>query len=253
MKHAPKVPKQRILTAALLLALAHPAYAQQATEADKDKAAAASTAQDADAKKDPDIKDVEKVVVTGIRYSIESSVSKKRESNSVTENITAEDIGKLPDQSVAESLARLPGLTGQRGADGRVNVISIRGLSPAFSGALLNGREIVSSNDGRAVEYDQFPSELIGAATVYKTPNAALIGQGLSGTVDLMARGRSTATVARWRSMRASRTTRTAPRCPASPAPSASASAPRTSTSSPTTPSAWRSASRTWKRPPSCA
>ena len=93
-----------------------------------------------------------------------------------------------PDVSIAESLARLPGLTGQRGADGRVNVISIRGLSPAFSGVLLNGREIVSSNDGRAVEYDQFPSELIGAATVYKTPSATLIGQGLSGTVDLMAR-----------------------------------------------------------------
>ena len=189
MKNAPKVPKQSMLTAALLVALANPAYAQQATEQDKDKDKAATTAtQEAEASKDGDIKDVEKVVVTGIRYSIESSVSKKRESNSIVETVTAEDIGKLPDQSVAESLSRLPGLTGQRGPDGRVNVISIRGLSPAFSGALLNGREIVSSNDGRAVEYDQFPSELIGAATVYKTPNAALIGQGLSGTVDLMAR-----------------------------------------------------------------
>jgi TonB-dependent receptor len=188
MKQAPKVPKQHVLTAALLLVLAGPAYAQQATGTDKDKPATAKTAQEAAASKDDDIREGEKVVVTGIRYSIESSVTKKRESNSITENITAEDIGKLPDQSVAESLSRLPGLTGQRGPDGRVNVISIRGLSPAFSGALLNGREIVSSNDGRAVEYDQFPSELIGAAVVYKTPNAALIGQGLSGTVDLMAR-----------------------------------------------------------------
>ena len=128
------------------------------------------------------------VVVTGIRRSIESSIATKRESDSIVEAISAEDIGKLPDTSIAESLARLPGLTGQRGADGRVNVISIRGLSPQFSGALLNGREIVSSNDGRAVEYDQFPSELIGSATVYKTPSATLIGQGLSGTVDLMSR-----------------------------------------------------------------
>ncbi len=128
------------------------------------------------------------VTVTGIRRSIESSIALKRNSDSITENITAEDLGKLPDASIAESLARLPGLTGQRSADGRVNVISIRGLSPAFSGVLLNGREIVSSNDGRAVEYDQFPSELIGSATVYKTPNATLIGQGLSGTVDLKAR-----------------------------------------------------------------
>jgi TonB-dependent receptor len=188
MKHAPNVPRQSILTAALLLALAHPAYAQQAAEPEKAKPATTPTSQEAEASKDDEIKNAEKVVVTGIRYSIESSLNKKRESNSIIEAVTAEDIGKLPDQSVAESLSRLPGLTGQRGPDGRVNVISIRGLSPAFSGALLNGREIVSSNDGRAVEYDQFPSELIGAAVVYKTPNAALIGQGLSGTVDLMAR-----------------------------------------------------------------
>lgn len=132
--------------------------------------------------------DTQTVVVTGIRRSIENSIATKRNSDSIVEAISAEDIGKLPDVSIAESLARLPGLTGQRGADGRVNVISIRGLSPAFSGVLLNGREIVSSNDGRAVEYDQFPSELIGSATVYKTPSASLIGQGLSGTVDLMAR-----------------------------------------------------------------
>jgi len=130
----------------------------------------------------------ERVVITGIRRSIESSIATKRDSDSIVEAISAEDIGKLPDASIAESLARLPGLTGQRGTDGRVNVISIRGLSPAFSGVLLNGREIVSSNDGRAVEYDQFPSELIGSAVVYKTPSASLIGQGLSGTVDLKAR-----------------------------------------------------------------
>jgi TonB-dependent receptor len=132
--------------------------------------------------------DTQTVVITGIRRSIENSIATKRNSDNIVEAISAEDIGKLPDASIAESLARLPGLTGQRGADGRVNVISIRGLSPAFSGVLLNGREIVSSNDGRAVEYDQFPSELIGSATVYKTPNAALVGQGLSGTVDLMSR-----------------------------------------------------------------
>lgn len=125
------------------------------------------------------------IVVTGIRRAIETSVATKRESDSIIEAISQEDLGKLPDSSIAESLARLPGLTGQRGPDGRVNVISIRGLSPAFAGALLNGREIVSSNDSRAVEYDQFPSELIGSAIVYKTPDATLLGQGLAGTVDI--------------------------------------------------------------------
>ena len=192
MKHATNFPKQRILTAALLLALAQPTFAQ-----DSAQKAEAAPVTDAEKKALADKKaaddkaaaaELETVVVKGIRYSIETSVATKRNSNSIVEAVSAEDIGKLPDASVAESLARLPGLTGQRGTDGRVNVISIRGLSPAFSGALLNGREIVSSNDGRAVEYDQFPSELIGSATVYKTPNAALLGQGLSGTVDLMAR-----------------------------------------------------------------
>ncbi|MCX7041752.1 MAG: TonB-dependent receptor [Gammaproteobacteria bacterium] len=192
MNHSNKFPKQRILTAALLLALAQPTFAQDAapkpedaptTDAEKKAAADKKAAEDKAAAGQLDT-----VVVKGIRYSIETSVATKRNSNSIVEAVSAEDIGKLPDASVAESLARLPGLTGQRGTDGRVNVISIRGLSPAFSGALLNGREIVSSNDGRAVEYDQFPSELIGSATVYKTPNATLLGQGLSGTVDLMAR-----------------------------------------------------------------
>lgn len=192
MNHSNKIPKQRILTAALLLALAQPTFAQDAapkpedaptTDAEKKAAADKKAAEDKAAAAELDT-----VVVKGIRYAIETSVATKRNSNSIVEAVSAEDIGKLPDASVAEALARLPGLTGQRGSDGRVNVISIRGLSPAFSGALLNGREIVSSNDGRAVEYDQFPSELIGSATVYKTPNAALLGQGLSGTVDLMAR-----------------------------------------------------------------
>ncbi len=124
------------------------------------------------------------VVVTGLRHSIESSIATKRNSDSIVEAISAEDIGKLPDVSIAEALSRLPGLAGQR-VGGRAQVISIRGLSPDFAGTLLNGREQVSTGDNRGVEYDQFPSELINAAVVYKTPDASIIGQGLSGTVDL--------------------------------------------------------------------
>lgn len=127
---------------------------------------------------------VEEVIVTGIRSSIESSIASKRENSSIVEVVTAEDIGKLPDVSIAESLARLPGLTAQR-LDGRGQVISIRGLSPDFTTALLNGREQVSAGDNRGVEFDQYPSELLGSVLVYKTPDAALIGQGLAGTADL--------------------------------------------------------------------
>ena len=126
----------------------------------------------------------ETVVITGIRRAIESSVTTKREQDAIVEAISAEDIGKLPETSIAESLARLPGLTAQR-VNGRDQVISIRGLAPKFGVTLLNGREIVSTGDNRSVEYDQFPAELIGGAVVYKTPDAALGAQGLSGTVNM--------------------------------------------------------------------
>lgn len=124
------------------------------------------------------------IVVTGIRAAIDSSVAQKRENTSIVEVVSAEDLGKLPDLSIAESLSRLPGLATQR-LDGRANVASIRGLAPDFTTTLLNGREQVSANNNRGVELDQYPSELLNGATVYKTPDAMLIGQALGGTIDL--------------------------------------------------------------------
>lgn len=128
--------------------------------------------------------EVEVIQVTGIRGSLQKSQALKMDSSSIVEAISAEDIGKLPDVSIAESLARLPGLTSQR-VNGRGQVISIRGLDPDFSTALLNGRQQVSTGDNRSVEFDQYPSELLSGAVIYKTPDASLLGQGLAGTVDM--------------------------------------------------------------------
>src|SRR6476659_5909712 len=127
---------------------------------------------------------LETVTVTGIRTGIEAAIDTKQNSTSIVEAISAEDIGKLPDVSIAESLARLPGLAAQRVA-GRAQLISVRGLSPDFSTTLLNGSEMASTGDNRSVEFDQYPSELLSGVTVYKTPDAGLVGQGLSGTIDL--------------------------------------------------------------------
>jgi iron complex outermembrane recepter protein len=124
------------------------------------------------------------VKVTGIRRGIEDAIETKQSSTSIVEAISAEDIGKLPDVSIAESIARLPGLAAQRVA-GRAQVITVRGLSPDFATTLLNGREVVSTGDNRSVEFDQYPSELVNGVTVYKTPDASLVGQGLSGTIDI--------------------------------------------------------------------
>ena len=137
-------------------------------------------AQDADDEEEV----IEEIVTTGYRSSLMNSISTKRDSASIVEAISAEDIGKLPDASIGESLARLPGLAAQR-FDGRANKISIRGLAPDFTTTTLNGRELVSSDNNRAVEYDQFPSELITGATVWKTPDATLTAQAVGGTVDM--------------------------------------------------------------------
>lgn len=128
--------------------------------------------------------DEKAIVVSGFRASLESAVNEKRSSDVILESVSAEDIGKLPDDSIGESIARLPGVTSQR-LNGRANVIAIRGLGPDFSQTLLNGREQTSTGDSRAVEFDQYPSEVVNQVVVYKSPSASLVGQGLVGTIDV--------------------------------------------------------------------
>lgn len=128
--------------------------------------------------------EVEEIVVTGLRRGLADSIATKRRETSIVEAVSAEDIGKLPDVSIAESIARLPGLAAQR-VNGRAQVISIRGLAPDFTTTLLNGRQQASSGDNRAVEFDQYPSELLSGVVIYKTPDAEVSGMGLSGTADL--------------------------------------------------------------------
>ena len=155
-------------TAALALAASMPAIAQDQTAAsDEDEQAT-----------------LDVVTVTGIRGSIQNSLNAKKNATSIVEAISAEDIGKLPDLSIADSLARLPGVTAQR-VRGRSQQISIRGLGPDFSLALWNGREVVSAGNNRGVEFDQFPSELVAQGVVYKTPDATLAANGIAGAIDL--------------------------------------------------------------------
>lgn len=124
------------------------------------------------------------VVVTGIRKGIQDAISVKRKNSQIVEAVSAEDIGKLPDASIAESIARLPGIAAQR-TNGRAQSLSVRGLGPDYTVTTLNGREQVSTNDNRSVEFDQYPSELISSVLVYKTPKADMVVQGIAGTADL--------------------------------------------------------------------
>ncbi len=124
------------------------------------------------------------VVTAGFAGSLAAAAEMKQKQTVVTEVITAEDIGKLPDISIADALTRLTGLTTQR-SNGRSQAISIRGLTGDFSTGLLNGREQVSTGMNRAVEFDQYPADLLSSVVVYKTASPNLVGQGLAGTIDL--------------------------------------------------------------------
>ena len=133
----------------------------------------------------PEERRIEEVFVTAsYRASLIDSISSKRDSSSVIEAISAEDIGKLPDASIADSIARLPGLAAQR-LDGRASSISIRGLGENFSATTVNGREQVSLSDNRGVEFDLYPAEIMSGVVVYKTPDATLPTQGIAGVIDL--------------------------------------------------------------------
>ena len=152
-------------TALLGLILAGTASAQQAQEQTPQPTDAQTVPVDkkADAgvkknkKSENTVSNLDAIVVTGIRGSIENSLKAKQNSDNIIEAISAEDIGKLPDASIAESLSRVPGLATQR-LNGRANVISIRGLAPDFAGTTLNGREQATIGENRGVEYDQYPS-----------------------------------------------------------------------------------------------
>ena len=171
------------LASAMLLGAAN-ARAQDTQASDQDATTDAQKAAAAKKAKADDATNLDRVVVTGIRRGIEDSIETKQSANSIVESISAEDIGKLPDSSIAESIARLPGLTAQR-ERGRATQINIRGLSGDFAGTTLNGREQTTTGENRGVEFDQYPSELLSSVVVYKTPQASLVGQGLSGTIDL--------------------------------------------------------------------
>ena len=147
--------------AGLAVAIATPALAQAAPDATGDT-----------------------IVVTGYAHSIQNANRIKKIDIGVTEVISAEDIGKLPDVSITDSLSRLPGVAVQEDA-GRAKYISIRGFGPDYTTAMLNGRTIATTDDNRRFDYGQFPGDLFQEIDVIKTPSADLLNQGLAGTVNL--------------------------------------------------------------------
>ena len=124
------------------------------------------------------------VVVHGFRASLQSAQNLKRRNDDVVDAISAEDIGKLPDASIADSIARMPGLAAQRNNSGRTQDISIDGLPSAMNITLLNGFMQATTDNNRTTQFDQYPAEIMNSVVVYKIGDASLTG-GAIGTIDM--------------------------------------------------------------------
>lgn len=128
---------------------------------------------------------LDEVVVTGIRGSLQSSTAIKQNADAIVDVISAEDLGKFPDQNVAESLSRITGVAITRTRGGEGQFVTVRGLGEEFNGVTYNGRLLATENDGREFSFDVIASELIAGAQVYKT-SAAKQGDGsLGGLVNI--------------------------------------------------------------------
>jgi iron complex outermembrane recepter protein len=193
---APAAPPSKASDAAAQTAPATAAADAPATIA---QAAGQGTTQVAQAAPPPE---AETITVTGVRASLEKSLEVKRKADAVVDVITAEDIGKLPDKNIADSLSHLPGLTissagATEGGFDENDRVSCRGTNASFTQTLINGHNIASGDwfvlnqtgtVGRSVSYTLLPSELVSQVVVHKSSVASDVEGGIACSVDIITR-----------------------------------------------------------------
>jgi len=194
------ITRRRLITLAVAgacAALAAPGYAQQAAggpngpaaPATKDATAEATTAQATTAQVSGDAMDAPKVVVKGIRASMQSTLNLKRNSDGIVDGIVADDIGKFPDTNLAESLQRISGVSIDRNR-GEGAQVTVRGVGPDLNMVLLNGRQMPTSSladqAGRAFDFSNLASESISQIQVYKSSRADTPPGGIGATINIM-------------------------------------------------------------------
>jgi len=172
--------------AAGAMPVSHAAQAASATDDNGSQAASQTAAQDTGKSKKPvaNANLLEPVVINGFVSSLENSVVIQKNSDSIVEAVSAQQIGQLPGSSIADALGRLPGIATQM-VNGRPQLISINGFGPDFVGVLMNGNQQASTANNRNVQLDQYPASWFKVDKVYFTPQADILGQGLAGTVDM--------------------------------------------------------------------
>ncbi|WOX06887.1 TonB-dependent receptor [Microbulbifer pacificus] len=134
---------------------------------------------------------LEEVVVLGIRGSLEKSMDMKRDAQGVVDGISAEDIGKMPDTNLAESLQRITGVSIDR-QNGEGSKVTVRGFGPDYNVVTLNGRympaaniEGTSASASRSFDFANLAAESVSAVEVYKTGQANLATGGIGSVINI--------------------------------------------------------------------
>ncbi|NMP30185.1 TonB-dependent receptor [Thalassotalea sp. M1531] len=128
--------------------------------------------------------DTEYILVRGLRNSLKAAMFDKKEGVGVYDGIAADDLGKFPDQNVAESLQRITGVSIDR-SGGEGQFVTVRGFGPQFNTVLVNGRQIATENPGREFSFDTLAAELITGVDVYKSPTANMQEGGIGATINV--------------------------------------------------------------------
>ncbi len=158
-----------LATAATPFLIAGPAFAQ-------DAAASAPQAAEDEAAQD--------IVVTGIRQTLQTSIQQKKTETAIVDTLSSTEIGDLPALSVGEAIQTITGATTHR-EKGGASEIALRGLGSFLSNTTFNGRDASNGSGDRAVNFNQFPSELINGIKIYKSQQANLVEGGVAGTIEL--------------------------------------------------------------------
>ena len=138
--------------------------------------------------------DLNEIVVTGIRASLQQSLDIKRDSFGIVDAISAEDIGKFPDANLATAMERIPGVTvsratmlvaGTSGTNGEASQITVRGFGPTFNETLFDGRQVPTAVGSRAFDFGSVGSDFVGQVDVMKTPDSTLSSGAIGATVNI--------------------------------------------------------------------
>jgi TonB-dependent receptor len=124
------------------------------------------------------------IVVTGLRRSLRDALQTKRSAALISDNITSNEIGQLPNVTIAEELNRLPGVNTMRDR-GNASQASVRGMGPRFVFGLLNGREIATSEPSQEVRWEVYPFEVVSGVQVYKAQDSSLVPGGIAAAIDI--------------------------------------------------------------------